>query len=98
MVLITHCLACAGCTRLWAEPCYTSLGMQLNWTFLMLHDNTSGKDNTVFKGIKENFIDLNDKKGGKKEGGSQNFGCMYARGGGGVIQMRTVCNRGDGGV
>ena len=26
-----------------------SKGMQLNWTFLMLHDITSGKDNIVFK-------------------------------------------------
>ena len=31
-------------------------------------------------------------------GGSQIPGWMYARGGGGVIQMRTECNRGGGGV
>ena len=31
------------------------------------------------------------------KGGSQIFGCMYARGGG-VIRMRTVCNKGGGGV
>ena len=31
------------------------------------------------------------------KGGSQIFGCMYARGGG-VIQMRTICNKGGGGV
>ena len=33
----------------------------------------------------------------KKRGGSQILDWMYARGGG-VIQMRTVCNRGGGGV
>ena len=32
----------------------------------------------------------------KKKGGGQILGWMYARGGG-VIQMRTVCNRGGGG-
>ena len=34
---------------------------------------------------------------GKKRGGSQIIDWTYARGGG-VIQMRTVCNRGGGGV
>ena len=44
-----------------------------------------------------NFVDLNDKiRCGKKGGGSQILHCMYARGGG-VIQMRTMCNRGGGG-
>ena len=38
------------------------------------------------------------KKDREKRGGSQILVCMYARGGGGVIQMRTVCNRGGGGV
>ena len=66
----------------------------------MLHDNTSGKDNTVFKGIKENFIDLNDKKGGKKgekRKGGLRILAVCTQEGGGVIQMRTVCNRGGGG-
>ena len=34
----------------------------------------------------------------KNWGGSQIFHWTYARGGGGVIQMRTVCNKGGGGV
>ena len=38
-------------------------------------------------------LDLN----GEKRGGGLIFGWMYARGGGVVIQMRTVCNRGGGG-
>ena len=46
-----------------------------------------------------NFVDLNDKKSLEKMGrGSQILGWMYAREGGGVLQMRTVCNRGGGGL
>ena len=42
-------------------------------------------------------LDLNEKRRQKKRGGgSQIPDCMYARGGG-VIQMRIVCNRGGGG-
>ena len=43
-------------------------------------------------------LDLNERRQEKKRGGgSQIPGWMYARGGG-VIQMRTVCNKGGGGV
>ena len=51
----------------------------------MLNDIISIKDNIVFKGKTI------------KEGVSQILGWMYARGGG-VNQMRTLCNRGGGGV
>ena len=62
--------------------------MQLNLTFLMLHDR-SGKDNIVFKRKKENFVNEKfKKKTGKKGGGER---------GRGLIQMPTVCNRGMGG-
>ena len=44
------------------------------------------------------YLDLNGKcRGEEKGGGSQILGWMYAKGGG-VIQMRTLCNRGGGGV
>ena len=59
----------------------------------MLHI-TSGKDNIVFKRKKMNLVHLNEKIRLEKI-----LGWMYARGGGGgIIQMRTVCNRGGGGV
>ena len=51
--------------------------------------------------ITRNAIELNiisEKGDGKiKEGGVSDYGWTYARGGGG-IQMRTVCNKGGGGV
>ena len=63
----------------------------------MLNDIISVKHKIVFKRKKENSVDLNKKKDRKTKGGSQILGWMYARGKGGVIQMRTVCNRGSGG-
>ena len=39
---------------------------------------------------------VHNKTGGKKGGGSQILDWTYARGGG-VIQMRTGCNKGGGG-
>ena len=64
----------------------------------MLHVITSGKDNIVFKRLTMYFVDLNEKRTRRKKGGSQILGWLYARaGGGGVIQMRTVCNGGVGG-
>ena len=64
----------------------------------MRHDIISGKDNIVCEKKKFFFrFEWKKKKGGGGGGGSQILGWMYARGGG-VIQMRTVCNRGGGGV
>ena len=64
----------------------------------MLHI-TSGKDNIVFKRKKMNLVHLNEKiRLEKIRGGGLRFlaGCTQ-EGGGGFIQMRTVCNRGGGG-
>ena len=54
----------------------------------MLHDITSGKDN--------NYCIEYKRKVRKKRGGLR-FLAVRTQEGGGVIQMRTVCNRGDGG-
>ena len=60
--------------------------MQLNLLFLMLHNITSGKDNNYcFQKEEINFVDLNEKKNWEKKGGSQILGCMYTRGGVGVL-------------
>ena len=52
----------------------------------------------LFEKKKTNFVDLNEKiRWGKMGGGgSQILHCTFAMGGG-VIQMRTMCNRGVGG-
>ena len=56
----------------------------------MLHDITSEKDN--------NYCIENKQKIGEKKGGGVSDSWLDVRKRGGVIQMRTVCNRGGGGV
>ena len=45
------------------------------------------------------YLDLNGKSRGEEKGGfSDSWLDVRKREGGGVIQMRTLCNRGGGGV
>ena len=69
-----------------------SLGMEFNSTFLMLHEII------VEKLVQEKYLSFVYNKTGKKKGGSQILDWTYAKGGGGVIKMRTACNRGGVGV
>ena len=55
----------------------------------MLHDITSGKD--------DNYC-IEYKRKVRKKRGVLRFLAVRTQEGGGVIQMRTVCNKGDGGV
>ena len=64
--------------------------------FTLLNVNFISQKNKSDKNDFKFIFSLKIKKGGGA--GSQILDWMYARGGGGVIQMRTVCNRGGGGV
>ena len=71
-----------------------SLGMEFNWTFSMLLDIIVEKMYFVFK----RNIYLSSIIRQEKKGGGVRFLTGRTQEGGGVIQMRTVCNRGGGGV
>ena len=56
----------------------------------------SGKD-CCFQKKRMNFVDWNEKRRTEKRGGVKDSWLDVRKRGGGVIQMRTVCNRGGGG-